>query len=104
MENAPRERRGVLSGMMQGGYPFGYLLAAVGMLTIMPHLGWRAMFAVGSLLAVGVLILTLPSPQLGGVEQHPLGSISKILKSVFPRLGRFFSFFVVMVRRVLHCH
>ena len=31
MENAPRERRGILSGMMQGGYPFGYLLAAVGM-------------------------------------------------------------------------
>src|ERR1700738_1237512 len=42
VEDAPRNLRGVLSGMMQGGYPFGYLLAAVGMLTIMPHFGWHA--------------------------------------------------------------
>jgi SHS family lactate transporter-like MFS transporter len=30
MENAPREQRGILSGIMQGGYPFGYLLPAAG--------------------------------------------------------------------------
>src|SRR5260370_19237458 len=62
MENAPRKQRGVLSGMMQGGYPFGYLLAAVGMLTIMPHLGCRAMFVVGSFLAVLIWLLTYLSP------------------------------------------
>ena len=29
MENAPRKRRGLFSGLMQGGYPFGYLITAV---------------------------------------------------------------------------
>lgn len=31
MESAPLRRRGVLSGLMQSGYPIGYLLAAMGM-------------------------------------------------------------------------
>ena len=34
MESAPRRRRGILSGLMQSGYPLGYLLAAVAMETI----------------------------------------------------------------------
>jgi MFS transporter, SHS family, lactate transporter len=67
MENAPRKRRGVLSGMMQGGYPFGYLLAAVGMLTIMPQFGWRAMFVVGSSLAAVIVSSPIcrPNPRHG---------------------------------------
>src|SRR5258708_25998464 len=62
MENAPRKRRGFLSGMMQGGYPFGYLLAAVAMQSIRPWFGWHALFMVGSLLAVVIVLLTALSP------------------------------------------
>ena len=58
MESAPRRLRGLLSGLMQGGYPLGYLLAAVGMQTMAPAFGWRSMFLVGA--AVTVLIVALP--------------------------------------------
>src|SRR5436305_4500830 len=47
MESAPPRWRGLLSGMMQGGYPLGYLFAAVAMETVHPALGWKAMFLCG---------------------------------------------------------
>jgi MFS transporter, SHS family, lactate transporter len=46
LEDAPLESRGLLSGLLQEGYAFGYLLAAVFNLAITgnnPH-GWRALF------------------------------------------------------------
>jgi len=101
MENAPRKQRGVLSGMMQGGYPFGYLLAAVGMLTIMPHFGWRAMFVVGSLLAVVIVILTYLSPESEAWKQHRMGSIANIFKTLFQHMGSFSYLLLVMV--VMSC-
>ena len=101
MENAPRKQRGILSGMMQGGYPFGYLLAAVGMLTIMPHLGWRAMFVVGSLLAVVIVILTYLSPESEAWKQHRMGSIANIFKTLLQHMGSFSYLLLVMV--VMSC-
>ena len=47
MESAPLRRRGFLSGVMQSGYPVGYLLAAIAIKTVLPRYGWRAMFGVG---------------------------------------------------------
>ncbi len=101
MENAPRTRRGMLSGMMQGGYPFGYLLAAVGMLTIMPHLGWRAMFVVGSSLAAIIVLLTWMSPESEAWKQHRMGSIATIFKTLFQHMGSFSYLLMVMI--VMSC-
>ena len=101
MENAPRKRRGILSGLMQGGYPFGYLLAAVGMLTIMPHFGWRALFVVGSSLAALIVILTYLSPESEAWKQHRMGSIGNIFKTLFQHMGSFSYLLVVMV--VMSC-
>ena len=97
MENAPRKRRGVLSGMMQGGYPFGYLLASVGMLTIAPHFGWRAMFVVGSSVAVLILIFTYMSPESEAWKQHRMGSVGSIFKTLFQHMGSFSYLLLVMV-------
>jgi MFS transporter, SHS family, lactate transporter len=63
MESAPRSKRGLLSGVMQGGYPGGYLLAAVGMQTIAPRFGWQIMFVVGAVVAVLIVLLTLKAPE-----------------------------------------
>lgn len=52
VESAPRRRRGLISGLMQSGYPLGYLLAAVAMESVLPHLGWRAMFCAGFTIAI----------------------------------------------------
>ena len=91
MENAPRRLRGFLSGMMQGGYPFGYLLAAVGMLTIMPHFGWRAMFVVGAPLAAAIAVLTYMSPESEAWKQNHMGSIANIFKVLFQNMDFFLS-------------
>jgi MFS transporter, SHS family, lactate transporter len=45
LEDAPAEARGLLSGIFQQGYAFGYLLATVFARALLPtHYGWRAYF------------------------------------------------------------
>jgi len=48
MESLPANRRGIASGILQAGYPSGYLLASL-LYLAMPWLGWRGMFMVGIL-------------------------------------------------------
>ena len=45
MEKIPAAKRGFWSGVLQSGYSFGYLLAAVAFLLIEPAFGWRGLFA-----------------------------------------------------------
>ena len=53
MEKAPHHRRGVLSGVLQEGYACGYLLAAICYFGVFPRWGWRPMFFLGGLPALG---------------------------------------------------
>jgi MFS transporter, SHS family, lactate transporter len=57
METIPAKTRGIVSGMLQAGYPTGYLLAAVLYGTCYHFLGWRGMFMVGALPAFLVLFI-----------------------------------------------
>jgi len=52
MEAAPKERRGLLSGLLQQGYAAGYLLAAVCYIFVFPRFGWRPLFFIGGLPAL----------------------------------------------------
>jgi SHS family lactate transporter-like MFS transporter len=52
MESVSPKWRGILSGLLQEGYAFGNLLAAVVYSLVFPHWGWRAMFFVGGLPAL----------------------------------------------------
>ena len=63
MESAPRRRRGFLSGMMQGGYPFGYLMASIAIQTVAPRFGWPSMCLVGSVVALAIVLVTLRAPE-----------------------------------------
>ena len=44
MESVSVKRRGLLSGLLQEGYAFGFLLAAAAYYFVFPQFGWRAMF------------------------------------------------------------
>lgn len=57
MESVAAKRRGLLSGLLQEGYAFGFLLAAVAYYTVFPHFGWRAMFFLGGLPALITLFI-----------------------------------------------
>jgi SHS family lactate transporter-like MFS transporter len=62
MESVPAKWRGPVSGLLQAGYPSGYLLASVLYLAL-PWLGWRGMFMVGVLPALLVLYIRRNVPE-----------------------------------------
>ncbi len=70
MEHAPVRWRGVLSGILQGGYPIGYLLAALAARLVLPHWGWRAMFWVGGIPALLALYIRTKVPESEAWAQH----------------------------------
>ncbi|MEZ2219294.1 MFS transporter [Rhizobium sp. RCC_161_2] len=57
METVPEESRGIVSGILQAGYPSGYLLASIVFFLLFPVIGWRGMFMVGALPALLVLYI-----------------------------------------------
>lgn len=57
MESIPERSRGIVSGILQCGYPAGYLLAAIAFGLLFDSIGWRGMFALGVLPALLVLYL-----------------------------------------------
>ena len=65
LENLPVEARGMFSGIMQEGYAFGYLIAAVVDLFLVPHNkhSWRSLFWLGAGLSLGVAILRAILPE-----------------------------------------
>ena len=65
MESIPARTRGLASGILQEGYAFGYLLAAVVYGLLFNTIGWRGMFAVGIVPALLVLYIRQ------GVEESP---------------------------------
>jgi MFS transporter, SHS family, lactate transporter len=52
MESVPAKWRGIVSGLLQEGYAFGYLLAAAAYYFVFPRFGWRPMFFIGGLPAL----------------------------------------------------
>jgi SHS family lactate transporter-like MFS transporter len=63
MESVPAHSRGFVSGILQAGYPCGYLLASLAYALLFPHIGWRGMFMVGVLPALLVLYIRRHVPE-----------------------------------------
>jgi SHS family lactate transporter-like MFS transporter len=57
MESVSVKRRGLISGLLQEGYAFGFLIAAGAYYFIFPKFGWRAMFFIGGLPALITLFI-----------------------------------------------
>ena len=57
MEKVSPKWRGVLSGLLQEGYAFGYLMAAIVAYFMLDRFGWRPMFWVGGLPAILALFI-----------------------------------------------
>ena len=63
MESVRREARGPVSGLLQSGYPMGYLLASVAFATLYNTIGWRGMFMLSLVPAVLVLFIRRHVPE-----------------------------------------
>ncbi len=63
MEMIPPKARGFVSGLLQSGYPSGYLLASMVFGLLYPHVGWRGMFMVGIVPALLILYIRSKVPE-----------------------------------------
>lgn len=63
MESIPAKARGAVSGLLQEGYAFGYLLGGLCYLLLFDHIGWRGLFAVGVLPALLVMYIRRHVPE-----------------------------------------
>jgi SHS family lactate transporter-like MFS transporter len=83
MESIPPRSRGLVSGLLQAGYPSGYLLASVVYGTLYSTIGWRGMFFVGIVPALLVLYIrkTVPeSPAWTRLRQGPRPRLGEVLR------------------------
>jgi SHS family lactate transporter-like MFS transporter len=93
MESTPVRWRGLFSGILQSGYPFGYLLAALGMSTLAPLYGWRSLFFVSLGVAALVILLTAFSPESRAWKEHAAESVGTLFKTV----GRNWKIFIYLL-------
>ena len=63
METLPTAARGLFSGILQQGYAFGYLLAALAYGILFPFFGWRGLFVAGALPAFLVIYIRARVPE-----------------------------------------
>jgi SHS family lactate transporter-like MFS transporter len=82
LETIPPQSRGVVSGILQEGYPLGYFLAALAFLAS-PWLGWRGMLALG--IAPALLILYVRAR----VDESPAWQASRADAVSAPKIGLF---------------
>ncbi len=78
MESIPASWRGPVSGLLQAGYPSGYLLASV-LYFAYPYLHWRGMFMAGAVPALLVLYIRKNVPESPDwAERAPAAAREKI--------------------------
>ena len=104
MEAAPSRWRGILSGFVQSGYSFGYLLAGLAARFVLPSLGWRWMFWIGGIPALLALYIRTKVPESEAWKQHKLPSVGAILKSTAHYWKRFLFLIVLMTLMMFLSH
>ena len=105
MESIPAKSRGVVSGILQQGYPMGYFLGAAANL-FLPQLGWRGMVMLGVLPALLILFIrrhVQESPGwLAGREARAAGGQRGTFLPALKHSWKRFVFLVVLLT-VMNC-
>ncbi len=99
METLPIEARGLFSGILQQGYAFGYLLAAIVYWMVFPFFGWRGLFVAGALPAIIVLYIRARVPESPAWlrRQHVTGDFWRQLPIVLKRHWGLFLYVVALM-------
>ncbi len=100
MESAPVRLRGFLSGLLQAGYPLGYLVAALVMQVITLHFGWRSAFFVGAPVALLIALLTWLAPESEAWHTQRASSMKAIFSSLWSH-GRIFFYLLALMAAML---
>jgi MFS transporter, SHS family, lactate transporter len=97
METIPEKARGVISGVLQAGYPSGYLLASVAYGLLFHTIGWRGMFMIGILPALLVLYIRQNVDESPAFLERARDTNKPSLLSVLSRHGRLFIYAVILM-------
>ena len=99
METLPTQARGLFSGILQQGYAFGYLLAAVVYWIVFPLFGWRGLFVAGALPAFLVLYIRVRVPEspVWLRQQHAMGDFWKQALFVLKRHWALFLYVILLM-------
>ena len=91
LEDCPTEARGILSGMLQQGYAFGYLLATVfarGLVNTTSH-GWRPLYWFGACPPILIIAFRLCLPETKAfIERSEVRHATGNLTSTFVSEGK----------------
>ena len=78
METVSSRARGFVSGILQSGYPSGYLLASLVFAILYPLIGWRGMFMVGVLPALLILYIRSKVPESPAFRRERAAKVTTI--------------------------
>src|SRR4051812_29567042 len=84
MEKIPKEKRGFWSGVLQQGYPVGYLFAAIAFFLVEPIAGWRGLFvcaAVPALLALFIRMRVEESEVWEKTQQQSTVTFGQVMRN-----------------------
>jgi SHS family lactate transporter-like MFS transporter len=87
METIPPSARGIISGLLQAGYPTGYLTAALVYGLLFPLVGWRGLFVLGAvpaLLSIYVMRSVQESTGWTAAQGTKHASAAAVLKAHWP--------------------
>src|SRR6516225_7192692 len=99
METLPTEARGLFSGILQQGYAFGYLLAAIVYWVVFPFFGWRGLFVAGVLPAFLVLYIRseVPESPVWSRQQHAMANFWSDVLIVMKRHWALFLYVILLM-------
>jgi len=96
LESVPAKWRGIVSGLLQEGYSFGNLLAAIAYFTVFPLWGWRAMFFIGAIPALVTVLLCLKVEESAAWKESHTSDWAAYRKSIFQN-SRLFLYMVLLM-------
>ncbi|RQH07509.1 MFS transporter [Paraburkholderia dinghuensis] len=87
METIPPKSRGVVSGLLQAGYPSGFLLASIVFGLLFQYVGWRGMFFIGVAPALLVLYIRSSVPESPAFKEMAKRARPSLITTLKHNLG-----------------
>jgi SHS family lactate transporter-like MFS transporter len=104
MEKVPARFRGMLSGILQEGYAFGNLLAAVAYKFVFPHYGWRPLFFIGGIPALLAIFVRLAVKESEVWKKNKADSWPNLFKNLWAHWPVFAYLVALMTMMNLSSH
>jgi SHS family lactate transporter-like MFS transporter len=104
METLPAKARGLFSGILQQGYAFGFLVAAIVYWLVFPHFGWRGLFIAGAMPALLVLFIRTKVPE-SPAWQRQKASVARASSSLSHTVRQHWRLFlyVILLMTAFNC-